>query len=94
MIQCPVRPPGCGKTDGHRAAVAEPDDYASGASPSSRSTARPMSGCRISDSPTRMAETPAASSRSTSARVRMPLSLTSTTSGGIRSRSRSVWSRR
>src|SRR5437764_306044 len=41
-----------------------------------------MSGALIRVSPTRMAETPAASSRSTSARVRMPLSLTRTTSGG------------
>ena len=47
----------------------------------------------MSDSPTRIAEIPAASSRSTSARVRMPLSLTSTTSEGIRSRSRKVCSR-
>ena len=38
----------------------------SGVSPSNRSTARPMSSARIRVSPTRIAETPAASSRSTS----------------------------
>ena len=52
---------------GRWASQSSPDPYSSGASPSSRSTARPMSGWRIKDSPTRMAETPAASSRSTSA---------------------------
>ncbi len=60
-------------------------NFISHARPSNESTAAPMSGLDIKLSPTKIASTPAASSRATSARVRMPLSETSTHSSGTRS---------
>ena len=61
--------------------------------PSNSLTLAPMSSSRIRDSPTKIASTPAASSRSTSPRSPMPLSLTTTASSGICSTSAKVVSK-
>ena len=62
--------------------------------PISSRSFRPMSSARISDSPTRMARTPADCRRSTSALVRMPLSLTRQTPAGTSAAISSVCSSR
>src|SRR5690606_34334521 len=56
--------------------------FASRGRPASAAAAAPTSGARMSDSPTRIAWTPAAPSRSTSEGVRIPLSATSVRSAG------------